>query len=161
MDARKLVPLVALAASNCMLLSGRCIYEIRSLEALGRIEENGAELLSARITLSERRDSDPEKSIYWLLRGATLEGHVLSATFKDVSDPSRVLLSLPLSPSGQGKISEGAVSDRSGTNLNGFFEVIAAGRGIIELQTDIQARPTITLPLTVTQRQDWTRPYCS
>jgi hypothetical protein len=158
---RNLVPLVALFASNCMLLSGRCIYEIRSLQASGRVEENGTELAAGQVSLSERRDSDPEKSMHWLVTGAGVQGHVTSVTFRDSSDPARVLLTLAFSPFQQAQNSEGAVSDNTGTNLGGFWEVLSADTGVIQLDTDLPSRPTVMIPLTVTQKQNWTRPYCS
>jgi hypothetical protein len=159
-NPRKLLPLVAIFASNCMLLNGRCIYEIRSVQASGRVEENGTELAAGRVSQSERRDSDPEKSMYWLVTGASLKGHVTSATFRDSSDPTRALLTLDLAASDPAKITEGLVSTTTGTNLGGFFELIGANRAVIQLETNLQTRP-ITIPLTVTQKEDWTRPYCS
>jgi hypothetical protein len=158
---RKLAPFVALVASNCMLLSGRCIYEIRYVQASGRVEENGTELAAAEVSLSERRDSDPEKSMHWHVTGAGVAGHVSSVTFRNSSDPARVLLTLATSPFEQAQNSDGAVSDKTGTNLGGFWEVLSANTGLIQMETDIPTRPTITIPLTVTQKQNWTRPYCS
>ena len=144
-----------------MLLSGRCIYEIRSLQASGRVDENGTELATAQVSLSERRDSDPEKAMYWHVTGAGVAGHVSSVTFRNSSDPARVLLTLATSPFQQAQNSEGAVSDKSGTKLGGFWEVLSANTGVIQMETDIPTRPTVTIPMTVTQKQNWTRPYCS
>jgi hypothetical protein len=144
-----------------MLLNGRCIYEIRSLQASGHLFEGDEDIAGGTVTLSERRESDPDKSMYWLITGATLKGHVTSATFRDSTDPTRALVTFDLSSSDPTKISEGAVSTRTGANVDGFFELISAGNGVIRLETDLQTQPTISLPLEVTQRQNWTRPYCS
>jgi hypothetical protein len=159
--SRKLAPFVALVASNCMALSGKCIYETRSLQASGRVEENGTELAAGKVTQSETRDYNPEKSMYWLVTGASLKGHVTSATFRNSTDPTRVLLTLGLFPPEQAQITEGAVSDKTGTDLGGFWEVLSANTGVIQLDTDIPTRPTVTIPLTVTQKQNWIRPNCS
>ena len=153
-------PVLSLMTAGCMLLDGRCIYELRSLQAAGDVQI-GTESVSARVTLSEQRDSDPNKSFYWALLGPTLKTHVLAASFRDASAPSTVLLQLPLSTSAQPTIAEGEVSDRNGTNLNGYFDIIAAGRGVIVIETDFSSMPTITIAMVVTQKQDWTRPYCS
>ncbi|MFL5634820.1 MAG: hypothetical protein ACJ78J_12045 [Gemmatimonadaceae bacterium] len=161
MQLRNVAPVVALLASNCMLLSGRCIYEIRSLQASGRVEENGVELVTAQITQAERRDSDPEKSTYWLVLGASLKSHVTSATLRNSADPARVMLTLPVFPSNQAQISEGYVSTNTGAALGGFWDVLGANTGVIQLETDLAAQPTVTIPLIVTQKQNWTRPYCS
>jgi hypothetical protein len=157
----RFVPLVALFASNCMLLNGRCIYELRGLHATGSVEENSIEILSGEITLSEQRDSDPNKSLYWRLSGSSLKGHVQSATLRSAS-PARVLYELPLSPPSQPTLAEGEVSDRDGvTSLNGWYEALNANLGSIEVRTDLPDRPSIALPLRVIDAQNWTRPYCS
>ena len=161
MDPRKLLPLVAIVASNCMLLNGKCVYEIRSLQGSGHVFEGEEEIVRSALQLSESRESDPLKAMYWLITGATLNGHVTSATFRDSADPTRTLFTFALAASDQTKISEGSVSTRTGANVDGFFELISAGRGVIRLETDLQTRPTIIMPLEVTQRQDWTRPNCS
>jgi len=48
-----------------------------------------------------------------------------------------------------------------GANLAGFHDILAAGRGIIELQTDNSFQSTVSVPLTPTSAGDWVRPYCS
>jgi hypothetical protein len=143
-----------------MLLDGRCIYELRSLEASGQALTD-ADSVSGEVTLFEQRDSDPSKSMHYLIIGPTLQSHVLSASFRDAQNPSVVLADLALDAPTQGTLAEGELSDRSGTNLNGYFELITAGRGILVVETDLSSTPSITIPLTVTQRQNWTRPYCS
>jgi hypothetical protein len=154
-------PLLLLAFSGCNLLSGKCTYELRSLDAAGTINENGAELVSAQITLSEERGSLQDTSMQWLLTGSTLKGHVLVASFKDASDLSKARLDLPLASADRPEIGQGFFDTRAGANLGGIRDLLAAGHGVIELQTDIPSRPTITLPLTATRQGDWIRPNCS
>ncbi len=161
MRLRNLFPLAAIFASNCLLISGDCIYEVRSLEVTGLVKENGNELAGARITESERRESDPEKSMYWLVTSPTLKGHVTSLTLRDSSDPSRVLLTPDLAPSDRSPISEGAVSTKDGANLGGFFETLGTNQGFFRLDTDLPERPTLNIPLTLTRKQNWIRPNCS
>ena len=161
MISRRLsLPTVALVLSGCALLNGRCLYEIRGVQGAGQVDEAGAPLASAQVTLSEQRDQDPNKSFYWAITGPSLKGHVQSAVLKDAAD-SHVMLTLNLADASRPVISENEVSTRSNTDLNGFFDVLVAGRGRIELQTDQPAHPTIVIPITVTSRTDWTRPYCS
>jgi hypothetical protein len=144
-----------------MLLSGKCTYESRYLQAAGRIEEGGSELLSALVDASEDRGSIVNKSIHWLLTGPSLKGHVLSATLKDASNPSVVLLDLPIAGASQPELSQSGADQWAGANLNGFFDILYADRGVIELQTDLPSRATITLPLATTRKNDWYRPNCS
>jgi hypothetical protein len=157
----RFVPLLALVFSNCTLLSGACLYEVRFIEAAGRIDEGGSELVSGALTLSEQRDFDPNKNMYWQLTGPPLKGHVLTAAFKDASNPSVVLLNLPIADADRPSLSEGSADQRAGANLNGLFELISEGRGTFELQTDLPSRPTVTLPIATTSKEDWTRPNCS
>jgi hypothetical protein len=152
--------LLPLLASSCLLLNGRCIYELRSLQATGQVI-SGADSIGGQVSLFEQRDSDPNKSMYYLLVSPTLKSHVGSASFRDSRNPSQILVNLPLDAPTQDPIAEGELSDRNGTSLDGYFELITAGRGILVLEMDLSSSSSITIPLTVTQKQDWTRPYCS
>ncbi len=154
-------PVLALTISGCNLFSGRCTYELRSLEAAGSITESGAELVSAQILLSEERGSLSSSSMYWLLTGESLKGHVPSAALEDASNLSKVLVDMPLAGTDRAEVSQGAADTRAGANLAGIHDLLAAGRGVIQIQTDIPSRPTITLPLAPTNAGDWVRPYCS
>ena len=161
---RPFLPFALIAMSSCSYFD-RCTYEIRSLQASGHAVENGVEMVAVQMTVSEQRETDPNKSIYWLITGDNVKGHVVSASFKDSSDPSRVLLSMPISSASQATISEGARSETTdAVDLSGFFDLVSAGRGIVEIQTDfygIDGSPVITVPVTVTSKQDWVRPNCS
>jgi hypothetical protein len=143
-----------------MLLNGRCIYELRSLQASGQTLI-GADSVAGQVSLFEQRDSDPYKSMYYLLVSSPLKSHVLTASFRDARSPSLILVNLPLDAPTEAPIAEGEVDDRTGTNLNGYFEMIVAGRGTLVLETDLSSTPSITIPLVVTEKQDWARPYCS
>lgn len=156
-----LLPSLALSLSGCDILSGKCTFEDRSLETDGVIQENGGELVSAHVTLSENRGSLQGTNMYWLVTGATLKGHVLAATLRDAANPSQARLDLPLSTADRSEIAEGGADTRDGTNLGGIHDFLAAGRGIIQLETDLPSRPTIALPLAATRVGDWIRPNCS
>ena len=150
-------PLVALAFSGCNLLNGKCTYELRSLDASGQFNQNGSALAAAQITLSEQRGSLQGQSIYWLVTSTDLKGHVTSASF----NPSQVLLDLPLATADRPEITQGATGSGERANLGGFHDIIATGRGVIELQTDLSSQPTVTIQLVGTNVGDWIRPYCS
>jgi len=158
---RILYPAFALAFSGCNIFSGKCTYELRALDAAGQINQNGAAFATAQVTLSEQRGSLQGQSIAWLVTSADLKGHVTSASIKDSSNPSQVLLDLPIASADRAEISQGSASSNMGANLAGFHDILAAGRGIVELQTDISSQPTVTVPLTPTSVGDWVRPYCS
>jgi hypothetical protein len=155
-----LYPIAALAFSGCNLLRGRCDYELRSLQADGVVSNGDTELASATIGVSEERGSIQGQSILWLITGS-LKGHVLSASFKDGADLSHVLLDLPIAAAERTEISQGTASSATGAPIAGFHDILASGRGVIELQTDLSASPTIQIPMTVTTSGDWIRPYCS
>lgn len=155
------LPVLALALSSCNLVAGKCSYEIRSLDASGQFNQNGSVLATAQITMSEQRGSLQGQSIYWLVTGDALKGHVTSASFRDSSSPSQVLLDLPLATADRTEISQGTTGSNDGVNLGGFHDLIVAGRGIIQLQTDNSAQPTVIVQLTPANVGDWIRPYCS
>ena len=156
-----LLALLPLSVSGCELLSGKCTYEIRSLDAAGSVSENGAELAAVQVTLSEDRGSIQSTGMQWLVTGTTLKGHAVSAALKDMSNPSVVRLDLPLETADRPEISQGFISTREGANFSGIHDLLAAGRGIIELQTDDPSRPTVTVVLIAHRIGDWTRPNCS
>src|SRR5258706_1191570 len=149
-----------LSASGCRLLDfDSCLYELRGVEAAGTISEAGSELLYGRLNLLEQRDYQPEKSLIWQVRGAPLRGHVSSAVFRDV-DQSKSLFVLTLSSVPASDIAGGAASQSGGADLNGFYEVLAANRGVIDVRTDLPGRDSIRLAITKTFQEDWYRPKC-
>ncbi len=158
---RKLLLLsLAPALSSCALPDGKCTDQVRTALAMGRIDEAGNELVSGQLTVSELRGTQASKTMSWMISGPTIKGHALSAAFKDASSTSQVLLDLPIASASFPEISEGAVDEKPGMSLSGFFDIVAAGRAVIELQTDLSSHPMITIPLTSAWKDVWSRPYC-
>jgi hypothetical protein len=154
-------PFAALAISGCNLVSGKCTYEIRTTNAAGQIDQGGAQFAAAQVTLSEQRGSLQGASVSWLVTSDDLKGHVTSASFKDSSNPSQVRLNLPLAAADRPEITQGSAGSITGADIGGFHDIIVAGHGMIELQTDMSSQPTVIVPLTPTTTGDWIRPYCS
>ena len=94
-----LIALALPATSGCLLLSGRCIYELRSVVANGQMVQAAGDTVSAEVIVGEQRDSDPNKTMSWMIRGAALKGRVQSITLRDESNPSRVLFTFPITTS--------------------------------------------------------------
>lgn len=160
MRARHLLyPLIVLAFTACNLVGGKCTYELRTLQSSGKITDSGTDLAVAAVTLSEQRGSLQGQSVSWLITGSA-KGHVISASFKDSTDPAHVLLNLPIASADRPEISRGAASSSSGAALAGFHTILAAGHGMIELQTDFAGQLTIQIPLTMDNDTDWIRPNC-
>jgi len=155
-----LLSVAVLGFSGCNLFRGKCNYELRSLDAAGQISQGGAPFATAQFTLSEQRGSLQGQSVVWLVSADALKGHVTAASFKDSSNPSQVLLNLGLASAARPEISAGTASSNFGANLTGFENILVAGRGIIELQTDDPAQPTVTVPVTITNDSGWIRPNC-
>jgi hypothetical protein len=153
--------LVPASSTGCLLLSGRCIYELRGVVAAGQVIQSPADTVSAEVNLGEQRDSDPNKTMSWMIRGSAIKGRVQSITLRDESNPTVVLYDFPVPVTEFPTLSNGAVSQNEGANLNGLFDVLAGSRGIIVITTDIPGRATIQLRLNVTSKSDWNRPYCS
>jgi len=164
MIVRRLAPylLIASIAGGCRLFDfDSCLYEIRSVEVTGSLSEGGGELLFGSISFSEQRDYQPDKSMLWLIRSAPLLGHVTSATLKDFSDDTKVLYTFPLNTTSQtDRVSSGYVTETSGANLNGIFDVLSNDRGVIEVKTDLPGKGTLRILPGRVFDQDWTRPKC-
>ena len=127
--------------SGCMLLSGRCIYELRGVVTNGQLIQSAADTVAAEVSLGEQRDSDPNKTMSWMIRGSAIKGRVQSITLRDEANPSQVLYTFPVPVTTFPALSNGAVSQNEGANLNGLFDVMAGSRGIIIITTDIRAGP--------------------
>lgn len=152
---------LALSVSGCHILDfDSCLYELRGVEGAGTITEGATEILYGRLNLLEQRDYQDDKSLIWEVRGQPLNGHVISIVFRDKSDPSKVLANLPLSSSTILALSNGVATESSGANLNGFFDVLSADRGVIDVRTDLPGRDSIRVELAKTFMQDWYRPKC-
>lgn len=154
-------PVAALAVGACNLFNGKCTYETRSIQLAGGAAQSGTQIAAAEASFSEQRGSLQGGSLYWLVTGSTLKGHVLSASIKDAQNPSQVLLDLPLAPAERTEIAQGATDTRGGTNLSGYYDIFSVGRGIVELKTDLSSTPVVVIPLAVTGSENWARPYCS
>lgn len=152
---------LVVSASGCRLLDfDSCLYELRGVEGAATITEGGSEFLYGRVNLLEQRDYRADKSVIWEVRGTPLKGHVISVAFRDVANPSKTLLAIPLLSPTITAIAGGSMSESEGANLNGFFDVLAADRGVIDVRTDISGRDSIRLSLTKTFQADWYRPKC-
>ena len=149
-----LCPLLTLTLGSCSGF-GNCSYEVRDLDTSSPISVN-----SAQVRLEENRGSINGTTMSWVVTAPSLKGHVLSAAFKDAADLSTVRLVLPLAPAAQAEITQGSADTRSGANLGGVRDILASGRGVIQLQTDDPTRPTITFALAAHNIGDWFRPNC-
>jgi hypothetical protein len=152
-------PLLALLFGSCSGF-GNCSYEVRDLDASTTINENVGVADSAQVRLEENRGSINGTTMSWLVTAPSLKGHVLSASFRDAADMSTVRLTLTLAASDRPEITQGSADTRTGANLGGVHDMLAAGRGVIELQTDDPSRPTVTFALAAKNVGDWFRPNC-
>jgi hypothetical protein len=145
-----------------MLLSGRCIYETRGVATTGQVTTGNADSVMADVDLDEQRDADPDKNMSWNIRGTSLFGHVSSIELVDNTAKSVVLYTFPVNTDTRlSRISYGYVQQTAGAKLNGFFDLLSKNRGLILIRTNIPGRSVIEVPLTVTRKSDWNRPYCS
>jgi hypothetical protein len=147
-----------LILSGCAL--GRCRWEERSVNASGAVVEDGAEIVRAAVTVDALRGGLESKSLDRTISG-TLKGHVSSIVLIRLGDAAPVPLSIPVDPPSSPLISSGGLTQRPGEvspNLGGIYEIVAANLGVLEIATDLPSRPRVSVPLTVTRKQDWFRP---
>lgn len=148
-------------ASSCLLLSGRCVYELRNVMAYNSILLNGTDSLTASVLETEQRDSDPDKDMSWQIRGTPLKGHVLKIVLLASATSTTPSYEFPLAAENMPALSNGFVRQSEGANLNGFFDLLKTGTAVIRITTDIPGRTQIDLVLQNVQKTDWNRPYCS
>jgi hypothetical protein len=121
--------------------------------------ENGEAIVRAEILVAESRGSDELKSLSPAITG-TLKGHVTSITLANAADLSS-RLPIPLDQPSSPAIATGILIQRPGDtspDLAGLYEMLAGERAVLQVTTDLTSRPSLTISLTVTQRQDWYRP---
>jgi hypothetical protein len=152
-----------LVASNCALISG-CSYETRAVTAEARVMENGEEIVRGLMNAGATRGSENGRFLSYDITSSVLDGHIQSVGFTDANQPGVVLLDLPFLPQFQPATIRGVLDQRDNAptpNLAGTFEIIESSRAVLEVRTDLPARPVVSVPFTVTLHEGWTRPNCS
>ena len=150
-----------LVLSGCALAAlSSCKWEERSVNASGAVIEDGAEIVKADLTVDAARGGLEWKSLDRTISG-TLKGHVSSIALIRSGDAAPAPLSIPVDSPSSPLISSGGMIQRVGDvspNLGGVYETVAANLGLFEITTDLASRPRVSVPLTVTHKQDWFRP---
>jgi hypothetical protein len=144
-----------------MLFSGRCLYESRGVNAAGSVATSTSDSASAILVEGEQRDYEPDRNMSWQILGADLKNHVQSIALLESATASTPRFTFPLHPSTIPPLSSGFVRESEGTDLRGMFDVLSSGKAVIRIATDLSDNSTVVIPLTVIQRNDWSRPYCS
>jgi hypothetical protein len=154
---------VPLIASNCALVSG-CSYETRGVTAEARVMENGEEIASGLMNAGGTRGSANARFLSYDITSTLLDGHIQSVGFTDANQPGVIILDLPFLPQFQPATIRGVLDQRDNAptpNLAGTFEIVADNRAVLEVRTDLPARPVVNIPFTVTLHEGWRRPNCS
>jgi hypothetical protein len=143
---------LAVILSGCGILSGRCLYELRNVNADG-----GTDVASVHLMESEQRDYQPDKNFSWQILGPALKGDVTEMTLRDAT--GKVVYTFPLDPANTTQLSGGFVRLSEGAQINGFYDLLASRQATVVIVT--QSHGTITVPLQNVMPTDWIRPYCS
>ena len=155
------IVVATMLSSSCMLLSGRCLYESRAVNATGSVLTSATDSASAILSLGEQRDYQPDKSFSWQILGPDLKNHVKTIALFESATASTARYDFPLHPATVPWLSTGAVSENEGADLNGMFNLLSTRNAVIRITTDLADKPVVTIPLSRVQKEDWTRPYCS
>jgi hypothetical protein len=155
---RRVVVLAMVAIlPGCSLLSGRCLYELRSATAEGTIQVSGADSAFASVMISEQRDYEPDKDLSWQVRAPSLKGKVTAIKLVDQAGAVRYDLGVDATASPQ--LSGGFVRQSDGASINGFFDLLSSYKAKVVITLDTGS--SITIPLNIVRKYDWNRPYCS
>ena len=147
-------------ASNCLVLSGRCMYELRNALAFGRVTFTATDSVYVQLQENEQRDYQPDKDFSWQITGASLKGHVQKIVLLPAGS-STPRYDFPISGDNVPSLSSGAVSQSEGADINGFYDLLTSGTAVVRITTDIPGLTTINVTLQNVQKTDWNRPYCS
>ena len=141
-------------------------HDERYVAVAGSVIDGGTQIAGATANLHANRGLQG-LSFTWQFAAPSLEGHITSAVLVSSTRPVPILLNLPIrepiEPWGYQYAYFGTMEQQSGEPtpaLGGIFEVLAAGDAVLELTTDLPDRPLVRIPLTVTRKEDWTRPIC-
>jgi hypothetical protein len=140
-----------------MALSGRCLYEIRGVNAGGAVAISPTDSATAFIVLSEQRDYQPDKDMSWQIRGNSIKGQVSSITLVDQNGATK--FTMPVDATANPALSGGFVRQSEGANLNGLFDVLTTR--LAKVVITLNNGTSVTIPLYNITRNDWNRPYCS
>ena len=154
---------IPLVATNCALISG-CSYETRGVTAEARVVENGEEIARGLMNAGGTRGSENGRFLSYDITSTLLDGHIQSVGFTDANQPGVVILDLPFLQQFQPATIRGVLDQRDNAptpDLAGTFEIIEGNRAVLEVRTDLPARPVVNIPFTVTLHEGWTRPNCS
>jgi hypothetical protein len=154
---------IPFVASGCALVSG-CNYETRAVTAEAHVVENGEEIVRGLMNAGGTRGSENGRFLSYDITSSLLYGHIQSVVFTDATNPGVALLNLPFLPQFQPETVRGVLDQRDNAptpNLAGIFEIIEANRAVLEVRTDLPARPVMNVPFTVTLNEGWRRPNCS
>lgn len=143
---------VAGLLAGCGILSGKCLYEQRNVNADG-----GVALAAVHLQESEQRDYQPDKNFSWQILGPDIKGDVIEMTLRDAT--GKVVYTFPLDPANTTQLSGGFVRLSEGAQINGFYDLLASGKATVVIAT--QSHGTITVPMQKVMPTDWIRPYCS
>ena len=146
---------LSLILSGC----GRCNYEERHVTGFNSVIENGELIVRAELRSAELRGALQLKTLDLSLTGS-LKGHVTSILLLDPANPS-AQFAIPIDPPSSTSISSGSLVQRPGDvspNLEGVYAMIASNGAVLQITTDLPSRPSLTVSLTVTDKQNWYRP---
>jgi hypothetical protein len=149
--------------SNCALVSG-CSYETRGVTAEATVTENGQEIARGLMNAGGTRGSENGRFLSYDITSTLLDGHIQAVGFTDANQPGVVILDLPFLQQSQPATVRGVLDQRDNAptpNLAGTFEIIEGNRAVLEVRTDLPARPIVNIPFTVTVHEGWSRPNCS
>lgn len=160
MNARARTLLVCALApllGSCSILSGRCLYELRSVIAEGSVRLSGTDSVHVQLIEDEQRDYQPDKNFSWQILGPSLKGDVIAIDLKD--ETGKVVYTFPLDAATTSQISGGFVRLSEGAKINGFYDLLSTKRATVVMTT--KSHGTLTIPLDSVRPTDWNRPYCS
>jgi hypothetical protein len=148
---------LSLAVGGCNVYA--CKYETRFVATRG--SASSAAVGNVTVEYMNFRDYDPEEtaliSVSYVAKGEGLTAAPTRLTLRDARDLSRIVSDLGMQSSAV-SFSAGSGFAVASAERNSIFELLASGNGRVILE--LSNGNSLTVPLTVTTREDWHRPSC-
>jgi hypothetical protein len=138
-----------------------CPSESREVTATGTANGDAVEVA---VHVGASRGADNWRYIAWSTIAPSLAGHIVSVALARSTDPTEILVRLPVSAAATGSTAGGSLTQDIRDQhppLGGIFEIVADNRARLEITTDLPGQSIIRVPLTATETRDWTRGQCA
>jgi hypothetical protein len=148
--------------TGCPLFDDRCGDESRSVTALAGFPGPANATGFAQVQLVEHRTEEPRQTLWWVVEDSAFTGQITGAQLVLATDPTRVLVDLPVIPGPGQVLLHGELQPYVGpTPFHDLYQDVLTNQVDLVLETTAAGYTRLLLPLRLFESPDWSRPHCS